>query len=114
MNILGKHLILELKDCDRDKIDDFDFVKKTLENVVPIAKVTLLKSEFHQFAPQGVSGVLVIAESHISIHTWPENGYVAIDFFTCGDYSVFDNVSAYFFKEFSAEGISKKIIDRGF
>lgn len=113
MKVLGKHLILELKSCCSEKINDLNYVKNTLENVIEVANVTLLKSEFHQFAPQGVSGVLVIAESHISIHTWPEENYAAIDFFTCGDYSVFDDVIKYFSEKFEAKEYSTKILDRG-
>lgn len=85
MNALGKHLLLELKDCDRKVLNDLDFLKTILLAAASEAGATVLGESFHQFEPQGVSGVVVIAESHLFIHTWPEYGYAAIDIFTCGN-----------------------------
>jgi len=84
VHALGTHLLVELRDCDARILDD---VKKTKESLVTAAKkagATVLSSHFHVFSPQGVTGVVVIAESHLSIHTWPEYGYAAVDIFTCG------------------------------
>ena len=85
MNALGKHLLLELKDCDREVLNDLDFLKDTLLAAASEAGATIMGESFHQFNPHGVSGVVIIAESHLFIHTWPECGYAAIDVFTCGD-----------------------------
>lgn len=85
MNALGKHLLLELKDCDREVINDLSFLKGVLLTAAGEAGATVLGESFHQFSPQGVSGVVIIAESHFFIHTWPEYGYAAVDIFTCGD-----------------------------
>ena len=85
MNALGKHLLLELKDCDKEVLNDLDFLKDALLTAASEAKAMVLSESFHQFKPQGVSGVVVIAESHLFIHTWPECGYAAADIFTCGD-----------------------------
>ena len=85
MNALGKHLLLELKDCDREVLNDIGFLKGALRAAANECGATVLGESFHQFSPQGVSGVVVIAESHLFIHTWPEYGYVAADIFTCGD-----------------------------
>ena len=85
MNALGKHLLLELKDCDKEVLNDISFLKATLLAAASEAGATVLGESFHQFNPQGVSGVVVIAESHLFIHTWPEYGYAAVDIFTCGD-----------------------------
>ena len=85
MNVLGKHLLLELKDCNRETIDDIEFIKKILCETAERIGATIVNQAFHKFAPQGVSGVVVIAESHISIHTWPEYGYASVDIFTCGN-----------------------------
>ncbi len=85
MNALGKHLLLELKDCDREVLNDLSFLKGTLLLAASEAGAIVLGESFHQFAPQGVSGVVIIAESHLFIHTWPECGYAAVDIFTCGD-----------------------------
>ena len=85
MNALGKHLLLELKDCDREVLNDLGFLKGILLAAASEAGATVLGKSFHQFNPHGVSGVVIIAESHLFIHTWPEYGYAAIDIFTCGD-----------------------------
>ena len=84
MNALGKHLLLELKDCDKEVLNDLDFLKGTLLAAARESGCTVLGESFHQFNPHGVSGVVVVAESHLFIHTWPEYGYVAADIFTCG------------------------------
>ncbi|MDP3879140.1 MAG: adenosylmethionine decarboxylase [Dehalococcoidales bacterium] len=85
MNALGKHLLLELKDCNREALNDLDFIKSILPAAAIEAGATVLEKSFHQFNPKGVSGVVIIAESHLFIHTWPECGYAAVDIFTCGD-----------------------------
>ena len=85
MDALGKHLLLELKDCDKEALNDLGFLKSTMLEAAQEAGATVLGESFHQFNPHGVSGVVVIAESHLFIHTWPEYGYVAADIFTCGN-----------------------------
>ena len=84
MNALGKHLLVELNDCDDKLLDDIDFIKDVMLAAANEAGATVLGESFHQFSPQGVSGVILIAESHLSIHTWPEHGYAGADIFTCG------------------------------
>jgi S-adenosylmethionine decarboxylase len=76
--------LLELKNCDSELLNDISFIQEVLPAAAVEAGATVLGISFHQFEPQGVSGVVVIAESHLSIHTWPEYGYAAIDIFTCG------------------------------
>ncbi len=85
MNALGKHLLLELKDCDKEVLNDLGFLRSALLAAASESGAIVLGESFHQFSPQGVSGVVVVAESHLFIHTWPEYGYVAADIFTCGD-----------------------------
>ena len=85
MDALGKHLLLELKDCNREVLDDLDFLKDCLHSAAEQIGATVVKETFYQFTPQGISGVVIIAESHIFIHTWPEHNYAAVDVFTCGD-----------------------------
>jgi S-adenosylmethionine decarboxylase len=82
---LGKHIMLELYDCDKRQLDNHGRVKKIMEEAARSAKATVVTSEFHQFNPFGVSGAVIIAESHLTIHTWPEYGYAAVDVFTCGE-----------------------------
>ncbi len=84
MNALGRHFLLELKDCDRDLLNDLDALKTLLRAAAVDCGAEILGDSFHRFSPQGVSGVVVIAESHLFIHTWPEHGYAAVDIFTCG------------------------------
>jgi len=85
LNALGKQLLLELKDCDKEVLNDVGFLKGTLLAAASECGATVLGESFHRFNPQGVSGVVIIAESHLFIHTWPEYGYAAVDIFTCGD-----------------------------
>jgi len=82
---LGRQLIVELYDCDTHIINNINLVEKVLLEAANKSKATVVEYKFHKFAPHGVSGVIIIAESHFSIHTWPEYGYCAIDIFTCGD-----------------------------
>lgn len=79
----GTHLIIDLHDAEN--LDDLEHIEKTLIDCVEVAGATLLHIHLHRFEPNGISGVAVLAESHISIHSWPENGYAALDVFMCGD-----------------------------
>jgi S-adenosylmethionine decarboxylase len=85
---VGKHCILELYDCDSAKLDDEAFLRDTITSAAKRAGATLLNLITHRFDPQGVTGLALLAESHISIHTWPESGYAAVDVFTCGDHTM--------------------------
>ena len=85
MNALGRHLLLELKECNEEVLNDLDFLRDCLNEAAIKCGATVVGESFYHFSPYGVSGVVNIAESHISIHTWPEYGYAAVDVFTCGD-----------------------------
>ena len=84
---MGRHIIADLSGCDATLISSVSFVQKTLEEAVTKAKATIISSVFHQFSPNGVSGIILLSESHCSIHTWPEEKtpYAAIDIYTCGE-----------------------------
>lgn len=82
---LGRQLIAELYDCDRAKLTDRELIEAAMNAAAREAGATIVDSVFHLFNPHGVSGVVIIAESHLTIHTWPEYGYAAIDVFTCGE-----------------------------
>ncbi len=84
MDGLGIHLLLELKECNPKLLNDIDFIRKALSDTARDLGATVVGESFHRFSPQGVTGILAIAESHISIHTWPEFGYAAADIFACG------------------------------
>ena len=84
MNVVGIHLMLELKECNQELLNDLAYIKNAMTQAAQEVGAHILGESFHQFRPQGVTGILAIAESHICIHTWPEHGYAAADIFTCG------------------------------
>lgn len=85
MRTEGKHIIMDASGCSPELLNDLNYLKELLVEAAEKANATVLNVAFHHFTPQGVSGVVVISESHLSIHTWPEYGYAALDFYTCGD-----------------------------
>ena len=110
---LGYQTLVELYGCDANLIDNENIVERILLELTELVGFTVVKSVIHHFSPIGVSGVIVIQESHISIHTWPEYNYVAIDFFTCNKrYNIDDSIS-FMVKEFKASHSEIKEIKRG-
>lgn len=85
MEALGKQILVEFYDCESDKINDVSYIENSLIEATKASNATIISHNFHKFSPYGVSGVVVIAESHVAIHTWPEYKYAAVDIFTCGD-----------------------------
>lgn len=86
-SVVGKHCIFQLQDGNPTLLNDEDFVKTALIVAAESAGATLLQVATHKFEPQGVTGFALLAESHISIHTWPEHGFAAIDSYTCGEHT---------------------------
>lgn len=84
MEALGRHLLVELYECEPEILDDVIAVEQLMESAALAAEATIINVTFHHFSPYGVSGVIVIQESHLAIHTWPESRYAAVDLFTCG------------------------------
>jgi len=82
---LGRHMLLELFDCDPEALNSLDVVKASMVEAAKRAQATIIDVVFHEFNPFGISGVVVIAESHLAIHTWPEYRYAAVDVFSCGE-----------------------------
>ncbi|OGV38997.1 MAG: S-adenosylmethionine decarboxylase proenzyme [Lentisphaerae bacterium GWF2_45_14] len=82
---LGRHMTIEYYDCDHLVLNDPKKVEEIFINAAKESGATVLSSSFHSFEPQGVSGMVIIAESHFSVHAWPEHDYAAVDIFTCGD-----------------------------
>jgi len=113
LNALGKHLLLELKDCDREVLNDLSFLKDMLQTAASEAGAIVLGESFHQFSPHGVSGVVIIAESHLFIHTWPECGYAAVDIFTCGNSVQPEKAAQKLIRELGAKSHSILEIRRG-
>ena len=111
---IGQHHIVELHGCDPDRLRYVDDLREVLLRAAARASATVVGFAFHQFLPDGASGVLLIAESHVSMHTWPEHGYMAMDVFTCGD-EMDPEIAIRVVKEgVDADHVRVETVDRGF
>ena len=108
----SKHLLLELYRCDYDKLNDESFLRCTLNRAAKLANATVLNLISNKFEPQGVTAIALLAESHISIHTWPESSYSAIDIFTCGQKMMPELASQYLIEALKAEEHFLRVIKR--
>lgn len=99
----GIHHLLECSRCTPALLTDRDLLEKTLTEAAELAGATVVESVIHQFNPHGLSGVIVIAESHIAIHTWPEHDYAALDIFTCGNPEIADAITEALLRAFAPE-----------
>jgi len=113
LNALGKHLLLELQDCNREVLNDLGFLRSAMLEAAEECGAVVLGDSFHPFSPQGVSGVVVIAESHLSIHTWPEYGYAAVDVFTCGTTVQPEKAAEFLVERLGAGTHSVVVVQRG-
>ncbi|MEK6576315.1 MAG: adenosylmethionine decarboxylase [Nitrospirota bacterium] len=114
MHALGTHLLVELKDCTNLKLlNDVKRVEEALVLAAKEAKATIIETCFHKFSPFGISGVVVIAESHLTIHTWPEYGFAAVDIFTCGDTLQPEVAASYLIGKFKSRNPSIVEMKRG-
>ncbi len=113
MNVLGNHLLLELKNCDSVVLDDLSFVREALMSAAEEMGARILGESFHKFHPQGVTGVVPISESHLCIHTWPEHGYAAVDVFTCGQAFDPHRAAEILIDKFGCKDPSMIIVKRG-
>lgn len=95
MSSLGKHIIVDCYGCSPELLNDVAKLEDIVLAAVAESGATYLEHHIRPFYPQGVTGVVIIAESHFAFHTWPEHGYIALDYFTCGD-SVSPNVAVEF------------------
>ena len=113
MNALGRHILVEFSGCSPEIMNSVSTIENAMVDAAQKAGATVINSTFHHFSPYGVSGVVVIQESHLAIHTWPEYGYAAVDLFTCGD-EVDPWVSFDFLNEvFEAKNYSAMEMNRG-
>lgn len=110
---VGKHCILELLGCPSDQLNDVAHIEAALREAALVAKSTLLKQVSYQFEPCGVTALALLAESHISVHTWPESGYVAIDVFTCGQHTQPEQACHYLVEAFQSSQHSLTTLNRG-
>ncbi len=85
LNTIGYHYIVEAAGCDGATIGSTDRMREILTEAARVGGMGVRTSYFYRFSPTGVSGVVIVSESHISIHTWPERGYAALDVFVCGE-----------------------------
>ena len=108
----SKHLLLELYRCNYEKLNDESFLRCTLNRASKLAKATVLNLISNKFEPQGVTAIALLAESHISIHTWPESNYSAIDIFTCGQNMLPELASQYLIESLKAEEHFLRVIER--
>lgn len=107
---LGTHAIVELFGCKH--LNDLTLVQDALVRGAEICGATILHTKFHKFSPQGITGYILLAESHISIHTWPEHGYAAVDVFTCGAMET-ERAFNHIAKQLGAERVEKHTFLRG-
>ena len=107
-----KHILFDLEGCDADLLDDYRFVRNTLFHAAILSNSKILKIDFHQFTPQGVTGFALLADSHISIHTWPENNVAKCDIFTCNDKCLPELAVQYIGERFKAKQVTSETFDR--
>jgi S-adenosylmethionine decarboxylase len=113
MEYLGIHIVAELYGCNAQKLADVEYVTESMLEAARRAKCTIVTQSFHHFSPHGVSGAIIISESHLAIHTWPEYQYAALDVFTCGDTIQPDIALLYLKDAFEAESLSATELRRG-
>jgi S-adenosylmethionine decarboxylase len=110
---IGTHCIVELYGCPRELLNDEQFVRNALREATSHGLATLMGEVSHRFDPQGVTALALLAESHISIHTWPEHGYAAADIFTCGDRARPQRAANFLIEKFQAHRHSLAKLVRG-
>ena len=108
----SKHLLLELYRCNYEKLNDESFLRCKLNRAAKLSKATVLNIISNKFEPQGVTAIALLAESHISIHTWPESKYSAVDIFTCGKNMLPEIASKYLIEALKAEEHFLRVIER--
>ncbi len=113
MEALGKQILVEYYDCEDSKINDVSFIESALLKATKASRATIISHNFHKFSPYGVSGVVVIAESHVAIHTWPEYNYAAVDIFTCGDTIDPWVIQEQLKEDFNSQNVSSMEMKRG-
>jgi len=103
MSHVGVHCIMELYGCPLELLDDHAFIQRSLKDAAEKAGATWLGQASHRFEPQGVTALGLLAESHITVHTWPELGYAAADCFTCGDHTIAEEACRHLARQLRAE-----------
>ena len=109
---MGIHLIVDLLGVDPERISRVKPVKSILDRAIEESGLNTITASFHQFEPYGVSAVYLLRESHLSVHTWPEYGYVALDIFACGDEESALKAYEILIEEFKPEVVERKVLKR--
>lgn len=109
---VGNHIIAELSGISYEITNDLDFLKKIIRRAIRKSGVNLIAESYHRFNPQGISGVLLLAESHISFHTWPQEGYISMDIYTCGSANTVD-ILTYIVGKLNCKYVEYRHIQRG-
>ncbi len=110
---LGLHILADLYGVDPDLIDRVEDIRHLLESAVKVAGLTKISSHYYQFQPHGATGVVLLAESHISIHTWPEHGLATVDVYTCGDPLKAYRSMDYIISVLKPTRVDKHVFERG-
>lgn len=108
----GKHIIIDAFECNSLHLNNISYLEELCKKAALDADMEIVYSYFHQFEPQGVTGVLVLSTSHLSIHTWPEERYASLDFYTCGQQDL-DSQVEFLLKELSSKKAMVYSILRG-
>lgn len=106
-------IIAELYGCKPELISQSGTVKKLINRAIRKSKLTKIRSHYHQFRPSGVTGVVLLAESHITMHSWPEYEYLALDLFSCGDKKKAITAYKQLLKDFKPTRVKKRVVIRG-
>ena len=112
MNPLGRHLLAEFYDCESLALNDPGQIDRLMNEAARLSGATVVQSVFHAFSPHGVSGVVVVEESHLAVHTWPEYRYAAVDYFSCGEVDC-DAAVRYLAEHLAAARVETKEVPRG-
>jgi len=112
-SVVGSQVVLDLYECAAAQLDDLEWVRETMVEAARRAKATIVETCFHKFSPWGISGVVVISESHIAVHIWPERRYVAIDVFTCGCTLGLDQAADFLARAFQSKRTKRHDFSRG-
>lgn len=109
---VGTHVLGELYGCPPELLRRVESVRPLMENIAQQANFRVVGEKFHQFEPEGVTGVMVLAESHFSVHTWPEKGLVAADVFTCGEEGNAEKAFDLLCQHLKPQQVTKRVITR--
>ena len=110
---VGKQRLVDIKACNPEKLKRVEFISDLLYKAAVISGATIVSKSFKQFEPYGVSGVVIIEESHLTIHTWPEHGFASIDYYSCSDTVDMEKAINFIQEELEAESFSSVLVNRG-